>query len=243
MPWRSDTSMYAITVSELMLQQTQVPRVIPKFIEFTTLFPDFKTLAEAPQANVLRAWQGLGYNRRARYLHQAAQHIVHEWNYQIPNDQKKLTQLPGVGKNTAGAMCAYVFNAPVVYIETNIRTVYLHHFFSGQTNISDAHLMPHIKATLDEKNPRQFYWALMDYGAFLKKLHPNPSRNSKHYAKQSQFEGSLRQVRSRVLKQLITSSMTYQQLKQRVNDDRIDQVLVDLQKDQLIQKSGQRYSA
>lgn len=129
MPWRTDTQPYYILLSELMLQQTQVARVIPKFNESIAVLPTIEALAQAPLSQVITLWQGLGYNRRAKYLHDSAQYIVATCNSLFPSHEQELLKLPGVGKNTAGAICAYAFNQPALFIETNIRTVYIYHFF------------------------------------------------------------------------------------------------------------------
>lgn len=233
---------YKILVSELMLQQTQVSRVIPKFEAFIAQFPTLASLAKAPLAEVLIAWSGLGYNRRARYLHQAAQQIVELYNGQLPADTELLEALPGVGKNTAAAIAAYSFNQPVVFIETNIRSVYLHHFFPEAEAVSDKDLLPIIASTLDKANPRQWYWALMDYGSHLKKLHLNPSRRSKHHSKQSSFIGSRRFIRGQVIKLLAHSAQTYQSLQNEVADQRLDGILEDLIGERLISKQGRTYT-
>lgn len=167
LPWREEPSAYNVVVSELMLQQTQVERVVPKFLEFTEQFPDFSALASAPLSDVLIAWQGLGYNRRAKYLHELAKAVVRLDG--LPETLEELVKLPGIGKNTAGAILAYAFDQPVVYIETNIRTVYLHHFFADRFDVDDKELLPFIARTLDHSEPRAWYSALMDYGTFLKK--------------------------------------------------------------------------
>lgn len=138
MPWRQDTRPYYVLVSELMLQQTQVDRVIPKFEQFIAQFPDEATLAAAPLADVLRAWQGLGYNRRAKFLHEAAKSITSQGNF--PQDETGLLALPGVGINTAGAIRAYAYNQPAIYIETNVRAVYIHHFFHNQELVDDKQI-------------------------------------------------------------------------------------------------------
>ena len=130
MPWRQDTRPYYVLVSELMLQQTQVDRVIPKFLAFITQFPDEKVLAGALLADVLKQWQGLGYNRRAKFLYESAKAVVVLGAF--PDDEAGLLKLPGVGKNTAGAILAYAYNQPGLFIETNIRAVYIHHFFAPQ---------------------------------------------------------------------------------------------------------------
>lgn len=163
-----------------MLQQTQVDRVIPKYAQFLKTFPNWNALARAPQKKVLRAWQGLGYNRRALFVRRAAQTVVQKYGGALPRDFSALASLPGVGPYTAGALLAFIWNEPMVFIETNIRAVFLHHFFPQKAGrlpaqkITDAELLPLITETLDLKNPRVWYWALMDYGAYLKKTLPNP---------------------------------------------------------------------
>ncbi len=204
MPWRRDTRAYSVLVSELMLQQTQVVRVVPKFEHFMKLFPNQQALADAPLAEVLVAWQGLGYNRRAGYLHQTAKQLVA--NGTLPETIKELLHLPGVGRNTAGAVMAYAFNKPALFIETNIRTVYLHHFFVGEERVSDARIIEKLSATIDHTNPREFYWALMDYGRWLKLHVPSNIHRSKHYKKQPKLAGSLREMRGVIIKRLARKS-------------------------------------
>lgn len=208
LPWRTNLNPYAILVSELMLQQTQVNRVIPKFQAFLAEFPTPQSLAQAPLSQVLIAWQGLGYNRRAKFLHQAAQAIVNHHAGQIPTQFDQLTQLPGIGPNTAKAVLVYAFNQPEVFIETNVRSVFLHHFFPNQTAVPDKELLPLVQQHLDINQPRIWYWAVMDYGSFLKSSLPNPSRSSRHYTKQSKFEGSNRQIRGLILRLLSIQSLS-----------------------------------
>lgn len=246
LPWRisepdGQFDPYKIIVSEIMLQQTQVPRVIPKFTAFIKQFPTIQSLAAASLADVLMLWSGLGYNRRAKFLWQLAQQVVTEYNGEVPRDAAKLVQLPGIGKNTAAAILAYSFNTPVVFIETNIRTVFLHHFFHDRDGVSDAELMPLVESALDTKNPREWYWALMDYGTFVKQSTPNPSRRSKHFTKQSVFAGSKRKVRGEVLKLLTESKLTKVQFEKQITDERLATVLVDLESEGLIEKIGQTY--
>jgi A/G-specific adenine glycosylase len=161
-----------------------------------------KALAEAPLSDVLRAWQGLGYNRRAIALQTIAKRVINEFGGRLPNNPEMLETFPGIGPNTAGSICAFAFNAPTVFIETNIRAVFLHHFFPEQEKIHDRGLLPLVDITLERERPREWYYALMDYGVHLKKLHRNPSRRSAHYTKQSTFEGSHRQLRARLLRQI-----------------------------------------
>ena len=202
LPWRKTSNPYHILVSELMLQQTQVPRVLEKYREFIARFPDAAALAKAPLRSVLTVWQGLGYNRRALALKQIALALVAQHRGKVPSSFDDLVKLPGVGKATASAILAFAFNRPVVFIETNIRTVFIHFFFPGQDEVSDEEIIPLVTKTLDAANPREWYYALMDYGTFLKKSIANPGRKSRHYHKQTPFDGSNRQVRGRILRYL-----------------------------------------
>jgi len=201
--WRQDTSPYMIFLSEIMLQQTQTARVEKLLPTFIAKYPDLKALAAAGLADVLLAWQGLGYNSRAMRLHQAAQILVQKFDGILPADPELLQSLPGIGPNSAGSMVVYAFNLPVAFIETNIRTVYIHHFFSSASHkVSDKELLPVVNATLDRTNPRLWYWALMDYGVYLKRLVGNVSRKAKSYTVQSAFVGSKRQTRGAIIRLL-----------------------------------------
>ena len=201
-PWRETRDPYAILVSELMLQQTQTERVVPKYLAGLEAFPTAADLAAAPFPQVLAAWSGLGYNRRAGYLQSACRQVVQELGGVFPSTAKELQRLKGVGAYTAGAVAAFAFNRPEVFIETNIRSVYLFFFYPDQEKVSDAQLMPLIQATVYHQDPRRWYYALMDYGAALKKSTANPNRQSRHYSRQSRFEGSLRQARGAIVRQL-----------------------------------------
>ncbi|PJE63612.1 endonuclease III [Candidatus Roizmanbacteria bacterium CG10_big_fil_rev_8_21_14_0_10_45_7] len=201
LPWRHQPTLYRVCVSEFMLQQTQVSRVINYFRAFTQKYPSFKALHQASLTEILTAWQGLGYNRRAKYLWETAHHIAAQ-----PSGKQytaeELVKLPGIGRGTAGAIIAYAYDLPAVFIETNIRTVFIHHFFTNQPNVSDAAILPLIEKTIDRNNPREWYWALMDYGTYLKQQGAH-NRSSAHYSKQSKFKGSLRQVRGHILSYLL----------------------------------------
>lgn len=203
LPWRETSDPYAILVSEVMLQQTQVDRVVPKYRAFIGRFPDFATLAAASLPEVLSAWQGLGYNRRAIALQRTAQRIVEEFGGQLPRDVATLCGLPGIGKATASAIAAYAFNEPVVYIETNIRRVFLHYFFRDRRGVTDREIEPLVVKTLPRENPREWYNALMDLGTVLASRVANPNRRSASYARQTRFEGSDRQVRGQILRCLL----------------------------------------
>jgi A/G-specific adenine glycosylase len=241
MPWREDTRPYYVLVSELMLQQTQVDRVIPKFEAFISTFPDEKALAMAPLSSVLQLWNGLGYNRRAKYLHEAAKMIVHDFNGAFPSDIDSLLRLPGVGPNTAGAILAYAFNEPIVFVETNVRTVYFHHFFEDGDKISDKDLKQLVQDTLDTEHPREFYWALMDYGTSLKKQGVGRIQQSVHYKKQSALKGSVREIRGQIVKALTTGDKSSAELQNNVDyDHRFDPALVGLMADGLVTETTGR---
>lgn len=201
LPWRRTTDPYRIAVSELMLQQTQVARVVPKYQAFIRRFPNTKQLATAPLGDVLALWQGLGYNRRAQYLHQTAQKLCAAGG-RWPRSVEGLQQLPGIGPYTAGAIAAFAYNQPVSIIETNIRTVYLYHLFPGRTDVSEAELQDCVSRTVDHERPREWYWALMDYGTYVKERYGNQNQRAATYQKQSPFRGSVREVRGAVIRAL-----------------------------------------
>lgn len=204
LPWRQTHDPYSILVSEIMLQQTQVRRVLPKYTEWLNLFPSFKHLSQAPLHKVLKAWQGLGYNRRGLNLKKTSDIIVKKYNGHLPSDKQELLELPGIGPYTSGALQAFIWNKPVIFIETNIRTVFIHHFFNDKKDIHDKEILPYIEKTLKTENVREWYYALMDYGTNLKKNLPNPNRASKHYTKQTPFKDSNRELRSLLLQYILT---------------------------------------
>jgi A/G-specific adenine glycosylase len=202
-PWRQTRDAYQIFVSEVMLQQTQTDRVWEKYLEFVALFPDFQALACASLHDVLSAWQGLGYNRRGRFLHESAQKVMQEHGGRLPASEEILGTFPGIGPATAASICAFAFDMPTVFIETNIRTVFIVSFLRAQREIPDAAIRTLVAQTVDPEHPRLWYYALMDYGVTLKKTLGNANKQSKHYARQSKFEGSNRQVRGMVLRVLL----------------------------------------
>jgi A/G-specific adenine glycosylase len=242
MPWRDQPTPYFVLVSELMLQQTQVSRVLPKFQAFIKAFPNITSLSGANQAEVLAAWSGLGYNRRAKFLHQAAQKVCQDFGGILPDSLEALITLPGIGKNTAGAILTYAYNQPVLFIETNIRTVYFYHFFKDQESVSDSLVLHLLRQTMDAGHPREWYWALMDYGAYLKQTVGNNVQLSKHYVKQSKFSGSKRQIRGQVLKLLIAKPLRLDQLARHISDARLATVLKDLQREGLLYQQDQQYT-
>lgn len=205
MPWRDISNPYKIFVSEMMLQQTQVARVKTKYAEFIKKFPTLKSVAQEEKSEILKIWQGLGYNRRALFIKRACEEIISKHKGIFPKDFETLQTLPGIGPSTAGAICAFAYNQPVYFIETNIRAVLLHFFFKNKEKVSDKEVMEVLKkVTPQHTDSRDWYYALYDYGTYLKKtLGKNKAKlhqKSKHYNKQSKFEGSFRQKRARVLK-------------------------------------------
>ena len=200
LPWRNIDDPYAVLVSEIMLQQTQVSRVEKHWQRFLELFPTLDALAAADVSLVLENWQGLGYNRRALALKRTAEQCSVEYGGVLPADESRLLALPGIGKATAGGVLAFAFQKPALYLETNVRTVFLHELFPDEEGVSDKTLEPLVLATCSKDDPRGWYYALLDYGAYLKSIMPNPSRRSKHYTKQSTFEGSKRQKRAELVR-------------------------------------------
>jgi A/G-specific adenine glycosylase len=244
MAWRDTTDPYLILVSEIMLQQTQVERVTIKFPEFIEAFPDFASLAVAPLDNVLSVWQGMGYNRRAIAIQKCAIRVINEYNGILPSDVDLLATFPGIGRATASSIAAFAFNLPVVFIETNIRRVFIHFFFSDTEMVSDADLLPIVEKSLYKENSRVWYWALMDLGSALKKTVPNPNRRSVHYSKQSPFEGSDREIRGTIIRMLLSEpGMNEKQLLTIRTDDpaRIKKILTALMSEGFIVKQKNRF--
>ena len=198
--WRHISDPYKVFVSEIMLQQTQTSRVIEKYNSFIDTFPTVHTLAQASLADVLLLWQGLGYNRRAKFMWLCAQEVVQKHNGLFPRDEKELCKLPSIGSYTAGAIMAFAYNIPTVFIETNIRAVFIHSFFQEHAVVHDADILPLIEQSLDTRNPRDWYYALMDYGVHIKAQFPGVNKKSSHYTKQSKFHGSNRQIRGAIIR-------------------------------------------
>jgi A/G-specific adenine glycosylase len=244
MPWRETDDPYRILVSEIMLQQTQVERVKLKYAEFLTAFPTVYELAVASLSNVLQVWQGLGYNRRAMYLKRCSEEIVNRCAGQFPCTIDELQALPGIGHYTARAVAAFAYGVAEPLIETNIRTLFIHFFFHGCDAINDREIMPLIAASLDRDNPREWYYALMDYGVMLKQTHLNPGRRSRHHTQQSRLEGSNRQLRSRLLREVMEQPhITLKELVETLLTEReeVQRNLEVMQREGLLAKQGWGY--
>jgi len=245
LPWRRTTVPYKILVSEIMLQQTQAPRVVPKYKAFLKAFPTMRALANASAREVLADWSGLGYNRRALNLHRLAKYVTEELNGKLPRTHAELVALPGIGPYTAGAIMAFAYNLPHPILETNVRTVYLHLFFTNRTEVSDALLLEKVTETLDIENPKEWYWALMDYGSHLKATIGNVARRSKTYTKQSPFKNSDRAIRGAILKSLLAKpSQTTASLIKEIGStkDRTSQQLQNLKQEGFITNNKTKWS-
>lgn len=249
LPWRNIDDPYQVLVSEVMLQQTQVSRVINYWHRFLKLFPTLDALAAADTSLVLEQWQGLGYNRRALALKRTAELCSQKNKGAMPQSIEELLNLPGVGQATAAGVYSFAYNRPAVYIETNVRAVFIHEFFPDSVKVKDSELYPLVEATCSELDPRSWYYALLDYGAYLKQNTVNPSRKSAHYVKQSAFEGSRRQKRAEILRcvldepgideeKLFLQLQDYEKLAGRIEPDRalFDSIIDDLLKENFFQK-------
>ncbi len=243
LPWRRTADPYHILVSEFMLQQTRVERVLTKYPEFLGCFPDIEALARAPRHEVLRAWQGLGYNRRALALHETARRVRDEYQGSIPLDRTILDPFPGIGSATAGAIVVFSTNRPEIFIETNIRRVFIHLFFPDAEKVQDREIEPILEKTLMKKRPREFYYAMMDYGSLLKKGAGNPNTRSASYSRQSPFEGSDRQVRGIILRHLLSGGGAREEELRGlvpVEPGRLERILKGLERDGFIERAGGR---
>ena len=245
LPWRNTDNPYHILVSEFMLQQTQVERVQEKYRPFIEAFPGFDSLACAELADVLKVWQGLGYNRRALMLWNLARTIIEKYDGNLPVKEEELCALSGIGKATAGSILAFAFNIPTAFIETNIRRVFIHEFFQDNGAVKDSEISPLVEETLDRTNPGEWYYALMDYGSTLKKVIENPNRRSAHYKKQPSFHDSDRKIRGMIIKILLKEShLTTIEIVQTVSkpDERVKMILNKLKEEGFVKEEEGGYS-
>ena len=249
LPWRKPLTPYRVVVSEIMLQQTQVSRVEAYFKAWIKKWPNFQALARAPLKDILVAWQGLGYNRRAKFLHDLAKVVTEEYAGKLPADEQVLKTLPGIGPYTAGAVMAFVHNQPTVILETNIRTVLVHHFFQGKkTKVSEKELLSVQRQIVEalpwaKKSPGEFYWAMMDYGVYLKKHVGNLNKQTRAYQKQSKFSGSHRESRARVLRAVLDGKASLSGITKKLGleKQKVDQILKELVREKLIVKKSRHY--
>jgi len=244
--WRKKTDPYSITVSEVMLQQTQVTRVEEYFKKWMKEFPTIKKLSQSELSDVLKQWQGLGYNRRGKYLHDIAKKIMNDFGGVFPEESEHLRSLPGVGSYTQAAIEAFSYNKRSILVETNIRTAVIYHFFKNKETVTEKEI-EHVleccykKGTKAYKNPREWNWALMDYGSHLKKEVGNLNKKSKTYTKQSRFEGSTRQLRSGILRYILSKGVVSALEIEKASANRKKEVaglLIELQKEGMIQETS-----
>jgi A/G-specific adenine glycosylase len=179
-------------------------------------------------------------------LRDAAIAIVRDHTGNVPRDVTTLLTIPGIGPYTASAILIFAFNTPDTMIETNIRAAFIHAFYqklhgpTPEKKILDRELLPLITAAADDQDPREWHWALMDYGSYLKKNYPNPSRASAHHVKQTKFVGSLRQVRGAILRDLHTGPRSQRFLAEKsgLPKEQVERALISLERDGLIYKEG-----
>lgn len=242
-PWRKTKDPYKILVSEIMLQQTQADRVVVYYEKFIKKFPDFKTLSKANFKDIYQIWQGLGYNRRALALQKLAKEVTAKHHGKLPKDIVLLEELPGIGPYTARAVSIFAYNRPLACIETNIRRAYIHHFFKDADIVTDEEIIPLLEKALPKNKSREWHWALMDYGAYLKTKVENPNRKHKNYSIQSKFEGSLRQIRGAILKNLSDKRLTLVELTKIIKKDKkkIISVLLVMKKEGFIGYKNKKY--
>ncbi|MDO8633055.1 MAG: A/G-specific adenine glycosylase [bacterium] len=245
LPWRNTKDPYKILVSEVMLQQTQVARVIPKYEEFLKAFPNLRILARASTPRLLKVWAGLGYWKRALALKETARTIQKNYKGKFPKDSALLDALPGIGPYTAGAVSCFAFGNAEAFLDTNIRRVYLHFFFLKRKDVSDKEILKIAEKAVWKKNPREWHYALFDYGATMLK-NSGANRRSRHYTKQSKFENSFRSFRTKVVNFLLSqkqnraSKKTIESLLKE-SPYPTKEVISSLLKDRLIKQSSAHY--
>ena len=219
LPWRNTTDPYRITVSEIMLQQTQVGRVIPKYEAWILRWPNWQTLATASSRELLSAWSGLGYNRRALFLGKLAKEVVGQFEGVLPNQAELLRSLPGIGPYTVNAVLIFAFNKPLVTIDTNIRKVLMHEF-NLRNDVSPDQLRQLALRVLPKRKSRDWHNALMDYGSLVL---PGQIAGIPPLSRQSRFAGSLRQIRGEIVRQLtVRRAVTIAQITRSLKRTRAD---------------------
>jgi A/G-specific adenine glycosylase len=290
LPWRNTKNPYKILVSEVLLQQTQISRVLPKYGEFLEAFPTLEALAKAPDKKLLKVWQGLGYWRRAKYLKETAKILTkaRESSSQASSRRpaskvpkgvagrerrpqnstgnfegrslgtwtpERLEELPGVGPYTARALACFAFGSRETFLDTNIRRVYLHFFFPNQRDVPDEAILPLAQKAIyyvshgrgnRTISPREWHYALFDYGALVLK-DKGINKRSRHYSKQSKFAGSFRSYRTKVVHYLLSQKGNKERravIKELLKNSPypLQEIINSLLKDGLIKKSGAHYS-
>lgn len=239
LPWRKTRDPYAILVSEVMSQQTQIARVIPKYLSWVTKFPTVFDLAKADTKDVLAAWSGLGYNRRAMYLRTCAQIIVSKYQGKFPQDEKLLRLLPGVGEYTARAILCFAFNSQVAVIDTNVKKVILVRIVKN-TTLEKKELEKIAQNLLPNGQAYEWNQALMDYAASeLKKEKISIPR-------QTAFKYSNRYFRGRIIKYLLSHAKVSEKnflelFSGTLTKQKLTIILESLIKDKLLIKIAKKY--
>jgi A/G-specific adenine glycosylase len=239
LPWRETTDPYKILLSELMLQQTQVNRVIRYYESWIARWPTIHALASASRVEVLQAWMGLGYNTRAMNLHKAARKIVTQFDSDVLEAMRQYKEIPGVGRYTSQAVQIFATNADLVTVDTNIRRIFIKEFHLPET-VSDKELWMLAERCLPNGRSREWHNALMDYGA----LHLTAQKTGiKSKTRQSRFEGSDRQLRARIIRILLQNDESLMNISRILNVERtwLQRILEKLISEDIILKKNNRY--
>lgn len=238
LPWRTTEDRYRVLVSEVMLQQTQVSRVVPKYEDWIDRWPTPADLAAADFEDVLGLWKGLGYNNRPKRLQRSAQIVVEEHDGKVPGTLEELKELPGVGPYTARAVLIFADNADIVTVDTNIRRVLIDAFDLDE-DVSDDRLYEIAERVHPDGDSRRWHNALMDYGAMEK---TSAATGISSRGSQSSFEGSDRYYRGQVLDLLLDGPMTQEALEADLDrEDGLDEILEALAADDMVEADGDRY--
>jgi len=239
LPWRKTTDPYKILLSELMLQQTQVNRVILYYEKWIARWPAISALASASLAEVLQAWMGLGYNTRAINLHKAARKIVTEFDNDVIEAMKQYKEIPGVGRYTSQAVQIFSTNTDLVTVDTNIRRIFINEFHLPE-KVSDKELWGLAKRCLPKGRSREWHNALMDYGALFLTAQKT---GIKPKTQQSRFEGSDRQLRARIIRILLQNDESLVNISRILNVDSswLQRILEKLISEEIISKKNNRY--
>ncbi len=253
LPWRGTHDPYAVLVSEVMLQQTQVSRVAPAFERFMRRFPTLGALAAAPLAAVLREWSGLGYNRRARDLHRIARQCPNG----LPRTVAELDALPGIGAYTAGAVACFAFGQRVAFADVNIQRV-LGRFFLGRPGTNKEAVEWDMRA-MPKRSADLWHHALMDLGATICTAKApkcdvcplqtdclfarSPAVRTARVARPAAYTSSDRRVRGAIVRSLVNAEagLTMRALEKQLADARVRRLIDALVADRLIERVGRRY--
>ncbi|MFW9923541.1 MAG: Fe-S cluster assembly protein HesB [Candidatus Thorarchaeota archaeon] len=233
LPWRRTVNPYYIMVSEIMLQQTQVSRSIEKYLEFIQTFPSAESLANAKTAEVLKVWSGLGYNRRALWLQEAAQQLIEKESF--PTTPEELIKLKGIGPYTSRSILIFAFNQDLPTVDTNIRRILIAEGFAQESS-TEKELIEIAEKLLPKGQSRDWHNALMDYGA----LFLTASKTGiKPLSSQSQFKNSSRYHRGKIVKYLTEKQQaTIEDIRKicDLSENDLKTVLDSLEKDNLIKR-------